>query len=40
VPAIGGVLAGTWVQQRIPREIIGLLFALLLIAVAIDLVVS
>jgi uncharacterized membrane protein YfcA len=40
VPAIGGVLLGTWAQQRVPTEIISLLFALLLIAVAVDLVLS
>jgi uncharacterized membrane protein YfcA len=39
-PAVAGALLGTWVQQRISTEMIGLLFALLLIAVAIDLVVS
>ena len=40
LPAIGGVLAGTWVQQRLPADVIGLLFAVLLAAVAIDLAVS
>jgi len=40
VPAVAGVVLGTWFQQRIKTETIGLLFALLLIAVAIDLVVS
>jgi uncharacterized protein len=38
VPAVGGVLFGTWLQQRVRTETIGLLFALLLIAVAVDLV--
>jgi uncharacterized protein len=38
VPAVGGVLFGTWLQQRVPTETIGLLFALLMIAVAVDLV--
>ena len=38
VPAVGGVLFGTWLQQRVPIETIGLLFALLMIAVAVDLV--
>ena len=38
VPAVGGVIFGTWLQQRVPTETIGLLFALLLIAVAVDLV--
>jgi uncharacterized protein len=40
VPAVGGVLLGTWIQQRVKTETIGLLFALLLIAVAVDLVLS
>ena len=39
-PAVLGVLAGTWLHQRVRAETIGLLFGLLLIAVAIDLVVS
>ena len=37
VPAVGGVVLGTWLQQRISTDTIGLLFALLLIAVAVDL---
>lgn len=40
VPAVGGVLLGTWIQQRVPTEIIALLFSLLMIAVAVDLIVS
>jgi uncharacterized membrane protein YfcA len=40
VPAIGGVLFGTWLQQRVKTETIGLLFALLMLAVAVDLVLS
>jgi uncharacterized membrane protein YfcA len=40
VPAVGGVILGTWIQQRVRSETIGLLFALLLIAVAVDLVVG
>jgi uncharacterized protein len=39
-PAVLGVLAGTWLQQRMRSETIGLLFAFLLVAVAIDLVLS
>lgn len=39
VPAIGGVLLGTAVQQRISQRTVSLLFALLLIAVAIELVI-
>jgi uncharacterized membrane protein YfcA len=38
VPAIGGVLAGTWLQQRLPTRAISLLFAALLVGVAVDLV--
>jgi hypothetical protein len=40
IPAVGGAVFGTWLQQRIATETIGLLFAILLIAVAIDLVLS
>jgi uncharacterized membrane protein YfcA len=40
IPAVGGVVLGTWIQQRVRTETIGLLFALLLLAVAVDLVVS
>jgi len=39
VPAIGGVVVGTALQQRIPQRAISLLFALLLVAVAIELIV-
>ena len=39
IPAIGGVLAGTALQQRISQEAVALLFAFLLLAVAIDLIV-
>ena len=39
VPAIGGVLLGTWLQQRVPVETLGLLFAGVLVAAAVDLVV-
>lgn len=38
IPAVGGVLLGTWIQQRVRTETIGLLFALLLVVVAVDLV--
>jgi uncharacterized membrane protein YfcA len=40
LPAIAGVLGGTWLQQRIPVEAIALLFSLLLVVVAVDLVVT
>lgn len=38
-PAVFGVLAGTWLQQRVPQRTVRLLFAGLLLAIAIDLVV-
>jgi uncharacterized membrane protein YfcA len=38
VPAIGGVLLGTWLQQRVQTRSISLLFAAVLIASAIELV--
>jgi uncharacterized membrane protein YfcA len=34
------VLFGTWLQQRIPLEAISLLFAILAVVVAVQLVVS
>lgn len=37
VPAVGGVLAGTWLQQRVPTRAISLLFAALLLASAVKL---
>jgi hypothetical protein len=40
LPAVGGVLAGTWLQQRVPARAISLGFAALLLAVAVDLVVG
>ena len=38
-PAVAGTLAGTWLQQRVRQDVISLLFAALLVAVAIDLLV-
>jgi len=38
IPAVGGVLAGTWLQQRVPTRAISLLLAALLVASAVDLV--
>jgi uncharacterized membrane protein YfcA len=38
VPALGGVVAGTALQQRLPERLISGLFALLLIAIAAELV--
>ena len=39
VPAIAGAFAGTALQQRIPERSISLLFALLLVVIAIELIV-
>jgi uncharacterized membrane protein YfcA len=38
LPAVAGVLAGTWLQQRVPVRAVQVLFAILLLAVAVDLV--
>ena len=40
VPSVVGVVGGTWLQQRVPRKAISLLFAVLLLAVAVDLAVK
>jgi uncharacterized protein len=40
VPAVGGVVAGTWLQQRVPRRKLQILFAVLLLASAVKLVVG
>ncbi len=40
VPAVGGVLAGTWLQQRVPARAVSLLFAALLLITAGVLVAS
>jgi uncharacterized membrane protein YfcA len=40
IPAVGGVFLGTWVQQRVPTRAIGLLFAAVLVAAAVDLALS
>jgi uncharacterized membrane protein YfcA len=39
VPAVAGVLIGTAIQQRIPQRSVSLLFALLLVVIAIELIV-
>ncbi len=39
IPAVGGALVGTALQQRIPERAISLLFALILIALAIELII-
>ena len=38
VPAVGGVLFGTWLQQRVATRSISLLFAAVLVASAVELV--
>ncbi len=40
IPAIVGVLIGTAVQQRISQQAVSLLFAALLVAIAIELILS
>jgi hypothetical protein len=37
VPAVGGVLLGTWLQQRLANRAIALLFAAVLVVTAIEL---
>jgi uncharacterized protein len=39
LPAIAGAIAGTALQQRVPERAISVLFALLLFAIAIELIV-
>lgn len=39
LPAIGGAIAGTALQQRIPERAISLLFALLLVVIAVELII-
>jgi uncharacterized membrane protein YfcA len=39
IPALAGVVAGTALQQRIPERFVALLFAALLIATAVELLV-
>jgi uncharacterized protein len=40
IPAVLGVVIGTAIQQRIPQRAVSLLFAVLLVAVAIELIVK
>jgi hypothetical protein len=40
VPAVGGVMLGTWLQQRIPSDTLAFVFAVLLVAGAVRLVVG
>ncbi len=39
IPAVGGVVAGTWLQQRVPVRAISLLFAVVLAAAAVELLI-
>jgi uncharacterized membrane protein YfcA len=38
IPAVGGVILGTALQQRLPERAISLLFALLLVSIACELI--
>jgi uncharacterized protein len=38
LPAVAGVLIGTWLQQRLPARSIALMFAAVLVASAVELV--
>jgi uncharacterized membrane protein YfcA len=40
IPAVVGVVMGTAIQQRIPQRAVSLLFAILLVSVAIELIVK
>jgi uncharacterized membrane protein YfcA len=40
VPAVGGVVAGTWLQQRIHPRTVRYAFAVLLVVAAVDLALS
>ena len=40
LPAVGGVLVGTWLQQRLPVRALSLLFAGLLVVTAIRMIVG
>ena len=40
IPAIVGVVIGTAIQQRIPQRAVSYLFALLLVAIAVELIFS
>lgn len=37
LPAVGGVLAGTWLQQRVPTRWISLAFSVFLAAIGVEL---
>lgn len=38
IPAVAGIVAGTALQQRIPQRAISYLFALVLVAIAVELI--
>ena len=40
VPAVGGVVLGTWLQQRVPARTVSLLFSVFLVGIAVRLVVG
>ncbi len=40
IPAIVGVILGTAIQQRIPQRTVSYLFAALLVAIAVELILS
>jgi uncharacterized protein len=40
IPAIAGVVLGTAIQQRIPQRTVSYLFAALLVAIAVELILS
>ncbi len=40
IPAVGGVLLGTWLQQRLRSRTIALLFAAVLVASAVELLIQ
>ena len=39
VPAVAGVIAGTTLQQRIPQRAVSYLFAVVLVAIAVELII-
>jgi uncharacterized membrane protein YfcA len=39
VPAIGGAIVGTAIQQRVPERAISVLFAVLLVVIAVELII-
>jgi uncharacterized membrane protein YfcA len=40
IPAVAGIVAGTALQQRLPERAVSLLFALVLVSVAVELIVK